>query len=201
MLATVFAPRCSKRQTCIALTPNVRPVHPIARGRSARRMVEVIVPGPAFQRNTVPSATGPSTEISFTSGFHAGQFSRSAKRSQRDSAGAAISIAPSEKTGASRLAFTERNLSVGIVSSPKGSRLGSHQDAKRQLVQWHPPGILTPSARCSRSSSSTIRRASAEGFHSPPAVETPRSSGRGAHFPNISPRAAEAGDTGGRMGH
>jgi hypothetical protein len=68
--------------------------------------MDVIVPGPAFHRNTVPSATSPWTETSLTSGFQVGQPLRSAMRSHTASGEAAISICPSEKTGAFRSTFT-----------------------------------------------------------------------------------------------
>ena len=52
------------------MIPNVRPVQPRARGRSTSRRVEVMVPGPAFHRNIVPTATCPLRETFLTSGFH-----------------------------------------------------------------------------------------------------------------------------------
>jgi hypothetical protein len=49
------------------LDPKVLPVQAISRGGSTRSIVDVIVPGPAFQRNTDPAATGPCIGIDLTS--------------------------------------------------------------------------------------------------------------------------------------
>jgi hypothetical protein len=53
--------------------PNVLPVQAIRRGRSTSWIVDVIVPGPAFQRNSVPSSSPPSIDAALTSGFQLGQ--------------------------------------------------------------------------------------------------------------------------------
>jgi hypothetical protein len=62
--------------------------------------------GPAFRRNTVPSATSPWTDTSLTSGFQLGQPLRSAMRSHSASGEAVISICPPRTTGGFRFAFT-----------------------------------------------------------------------------------------------
>ncbi len=81
---------------------SVRPRHLTNRGGSTSSSVETIVPGPAFQRNSEPGATGPSNDIDLTSGFHCGHCSKPVKTSQTTSGGAAISISRLLVTGASR---------------------------------------------------------------------------------------------------
>ena len=65
--------------------------------------MDLIVPGPAFQRKDVPSATGPSTETDLTSGFHVGQLSTAVTTSQTVSGAAAISNSQVPTTGADAL--------------------------------------------------------------------------------------------------
>ena len=76
------------------------PVQPISLGASTRWIVDVMVPGPAFQRNTDPAARSPCTDIDFTSGFQFGHFSRSVSTSQTACELAAISISAALTTGA-----------------------------------------------------------------------------------------------------
>src|SRR5918996_2990061 len=80
--------------------PKVLPVQPISLGASTRSIVDVMVPGPAFQRKTDPAARSPCTDIDFTSGFQLGQFSRSVSTSQTACELAAISISAVLTTGA-----------------------------------------------------------------------------------------------------
>ena len=42
--------------------PSVLPMQENRRGRSMSAICDVIVPGPAFQQNVVPSLSGPSTD-------------------------------------------------------------------------------------------------------------------------------------------
>lgn len=56
----------------MALMPSVLPVQEMERGASSCRMVDVLVPGPAFQPNVEPTAGGPSVDIDRTSGFQLG---------------------------------------------------------------------------------------------------------------------------------
>src|SRR5262249_12108951 len=72
--------------------PSVLPVQAICRGGSTRWIVEVIVPGPAFQRKTVPGATLPWIVIDLTSRFQLGQRSNAVSTSQTAAGEAAISI-------------------------------------------------------------------------------------------------------------
>jgi hypothetical protein len=80
--------------------PNVVPVQAMSLGGSTRWIVDVIVPGPAFQRNTDPVARSPSMDIDFTSGFQLGQFGMSVSTSQTVCGLAAISILAAPTTGA-----------------------------------------------------------------------------------------------------
>src|ERR671919_720749 len=80
--------------------PKVLPVQPISLGASTRWIVDVMVPGPALQRNTDPAARFPCTDIDFTSGFQFGHFSRSVSTSQTACELAAISISATPTTGA-----------------------------------------------------------------------------------------------------
>jgi outer membrane biosynthesis protein TonB len=82
--------------------PNVVPVHAIARPGSTARSVEVIVPGPAFQRKRVPGSSGPSSDAEPTSGFQLGQPSMSPRTSQTTSGGASIVVAALATAGAAR---------------------------------------------------------------------------------------------------
>ncbi len=75
--------------------PKVLPVQPIADGASHCAIFERIEPGPAFQRNVAPTASGPDNASDFTPGFHAGQPSRSVSTCHTSSRGAAIVIRPS----------------------------------------------------------------------------------------------------------
>src|SRR6185437_1975401 len=81
--------------------PNVVPVQAISFGGSTRWIVDLIVPGPAFQRNSDPSAALPSIDTDFTSGFHVGQLSIPVSTSQTASGLASISVSLWPKTGAS----------------------------------------------------------------------------------------------------
>jgi len=57
---TSTPPCCSANvQTWTARMPNVRPVHAIRRSGSISRIVDTIEVPPDFQRNSVPSASGP----------------------------------------------------------------------------------------------------------------------------------------------
>ncbi len=82
--------------------PSVLPVQANSRGGSTRRIVDVIVPGRAFQRNTDPSTTAPCMDIDFTSGFQLGQRSNVVSASQTTTGAAAISISLAPRTGAAR---------------------------------------------------------------------------------------------------
>jgi hypothetical protein len=53
-------------------------------------MVDVIVPGPAFQRKTDPTAIGSGADIDFTPAFQLGQRLKSVSTSHTTSGGAAI---------------------------------------------------------------------------------------------------------------
>ena len=64
-----------------------------------RSRVDTIVPGPAFQRNSDPGASGPSNDIDFTSGFQLGQFSNRVSTSQTTWGDASISISALLLTG------------------------------------------------------------------------------------------------------
>jgi hypothetical protein len=92
--------------SCIALIDIVRPRQLIIRGGSTCSSVETIVPGPAFQRNSEPGATGPSNDIDFTSRFHCGHSSKCVRTSQTASGGAAISISRLLLTGACGVSTT-----------------------------------------------------------------------------------------------
>src|SRR5262245_61656932 len=70
------------------------------RGGSIRSSVETIVPGPAFQRNSEPGASGPAKNIDFTSGFQSGQFSNLVSTSQTTWGDASMSISAPLLTGA-----------------------------------------------------------------------------------------------------
>src|SRR5688572_6752986 len=83
--------------------PKVVPVQAIRVGGWTSWIVEVIVPGPAFQRNTVPCARAPSVDIDLTSEFQRGQPSRSVRTSQTVCKLAPISISSAATTGAARL--------------------------------------------------------------------------------------------------
>ena len=74
--------------------------HEMYRGGSTRSSVETIFPGPAFQRNSDPGATGPANDIDFTSAFQLGQFWKSVRTSQTTCGGASISISAVLLTGA-----------------------------------------------------------------------------------------------------
>src|SRR6266540_7400705 len=80
--------------------PSVLPVHAISRGASIRWMVEVIVPGPAFQRKVEPSARSPCIATDLTEGFQLGQRSIDVRTSHTTSGGAVISISLAPRTGA-----------------------------------------------------------------------------------------------------
>src|SRR3954466_13368377 len=88
---------------------SVRPRHEMYRGGSTRSSVETIVPGPAFQRNSDPGASGPAKDIDLTSGFHWGQFWKSVSTSQTAWGGASISTSAVLLTGASSCAATRRS--------------------------------------------------------------------------------------------
>src|SRR5262245_7295879 len=98
---TVVPSRGSSHQEWIALMPSVLPVHAIRRGASTRLIVDVIVPGPAFQRDSVPSATAPRIDNDLTSGFQLGHRSNSVSTVQTSSAEAAISTSLAPAAGAS----------------------------------------------------------------------------------------------------
>src|SRR5438093_10830970 len=83
--------------------PSVLPVQAISHGWSTRRIVDVTVPGPAFQRNTDPSATSPSAETDLTSAFQLGHPSNAVSTSQTSCGGASISIWLAPTTGAPSL--------------------------------------------------------------------------------------------------
>src|SRR5204862_6155833 len=93
--------------------PRVFPVHAIRRGASTSRTVDVMVAGPAFQRNVVPSRNGESTAIERMSGFQLGQLSRAVRTSHTSSGAASISASAAPFTGARVL------ISVLIVSQVK----------------------------------------------------------------------------------
>src|SRR5215831_186063 len=112
--------------------PSVLPVQAICRGGSTRRIVEVIVPGPAFQRKTVPGATSPWIVIDFTSGFQLGQRSNAVRASQTASGEAAISISPVPTTGACWL------IPVGDASKPR-----SDMKQDRMLESAWPSRLIT----------------------------------------------------------
>src|SRR5580765_8343158 len=80
--------------------PNDEPVQASRRGRSTRWSVEVIVPGPAFQRKSDPSASPPCIETARTSGFQVGQASIPERTSQTTSGAAEISVSLTPTTGA-----------------------------------------------------------------------------------------------------
>src|SRR5688572_4417314 len=81
--------------------PSVLPVQAMRRGRSTCSIVELIVPGPAFQRNVEPGATGPSSADDLTSGFHDGQSSIAVSTPHTVSSGAPTSSLAVAETGAS----------------------------------------------------------------------------------------------------
>jgi hypothetical protein len=93
------------RRLAEALVPESDPVL-VARGRSTCLSVEVIVARPVFQRNTVPSATSPSSATDATSGFQLGQASNPVRISQTVSGSAAISASARAMAGASRSTST-----------------------------------------------------------------------------------------------
>ena len=101
----------------MAVMPSVRPVQAICQGGSTRWIVEVIVPGPAFQLNTDPGATGPCTAIDFTSGFQLGQCSKAVSTSHTASGAAAISISLAPTTGARSLIAVGFSFLRACVSS------------------------------------------------------------------------------------
>src|SRR6185295_7800721 len=80
--------------------PYVEPVQASTRGRSTRWRVDVIVPGPAFQRKSDPSARPPCIETARTSGFQVGQASIPERTSQTTSGAAEISVSLTPTTGA-----------------------------------------------------------------------------------------------------
>src|SRR4051812_3553450 len=80
--------------------PNVVPVQASTRGRSTRWSVDVIVPGPAFQRKPDPSARPPCIETARTSGFQVGHASIPERTSQTTSGAAEISVSLTPTTGA-----------------------------------------------------------------------------------------------------
>jgi hypothetical protein len=81
----------------------------VVRAGSIQSSVETIVPGPAFQRNSVPGASGPGNDIDFTSGFQFGQFSKRVSTSQTTWGGASMSTSAVLLTGASSFAATRRS--------------------------------------------------------------------------------------------
>src|SRR5262245_48316481 len=78
----------------------VLPVQTIWRGGSTSSIVDVIVPGPAFQRNTEPAATSPCIETDSISGFQVGQRSNAVSTSHTSCGSAEISISAAPTTGA-----------------------------------------------------------------------------------------------------
>jgi hypothetical protein len=62
----VLPARGSRCHESMALMPSVLPVQEMERGASSCRMVDVLAPGPAFQRNVEPTAGGPSVDIDRT---------------------------------------------------------------------------------------------------------------------------------------
>ena len=60
--------------------PNDVPVQAIRQGFSTSRIVDLIVPGPAFHRNADPSPTSPSNETDLTAGFQLGHRSMPSAR-------------------------------------------------------------------------------------------------------------------------
>ena len=115
VMTLVFSPIDSSLQTWIALIPSVEPVQAIIWGLFNCKIVELIVPGPAFQLNLDPTASGPCKEAALISGFQSGHSSMAAKTSQTTSALAATVISPAAVTGALRLIF--KFVSIMTVSS------------------------------------------------------------------------------------
>lgn len=60
------------RQTWMALTPSVRPVHSMSSSGRTSRRTDVIAPGPDRQRKVEPDARGPTRSAVEISGFHRG---------------------------------------------------------------------------------------------------------------------------------
>src|SRR5439155_8430911 len=90
------------------------------RGGSIRSSVETIVPGPAFQRNSEPGASGPVNDIDLTSGFQFGQFSNRVSTSQTTWGGASMSISALLRTGAFPFGATTRSQARGSVTRVLG---------------------------------------------------------------------------------
>jgi predicted enzyme related to lactoylglutathione lyase len=131
--------RGSNRHTWTALIPIVVPVHPIAVGRSTFWTVEVSVPGPAFHVKVVPGATGPSTDIDFTSLFHSGHRRKSATTSHTSSGGAATQISLDATAGALWLICISSDRTVGAVADDRPELLLVEfpaDDAERARRFW-----------------------------------------------------------------
>src|SRR4051794_29763817 len=117
--------------------PNVLPCQTIRCGRRASAMVEVILPGPDFQRKTKPCASSPESDlIALTSGFHSGHRSKSVNTSQTLSAGAPISISLALAIGPSTSRIFPRNASAGAASivAVMGSHLPVGSSPRRDVL-------------------------------------------------------------------
>jgi hypothetical protein len=115
VMTLVVSPIDSCLQTWIALIPSVEPVQAIIWGLFNCKIVELIVPGPAFQLNFDPTASGPCKEAALISGFQSGHRSMAANTSQTTSALAATVISPVAVTGALRFIF--KFVSIMAISS------------------------------------------------------------------------------------
>jgi len=93
-------PRASKVHLWTAEIPSVRPFHATLVGRTTSSNWEEIGNPPAFQRNFVPGAIGPSTLMEVTSVFHFGQAAKSVRPFQTTVMGASIKPSDSALTGA-----------------------------------------------------------------------------------------------------
>src|SRR3712207_2047160 len=80
--------------------PNVVPVQAMSCDGSTRCRVDVIVPGPDFQRNFVPSRSGPPSDADLTSGFQLGHAATSLRTSHTIWGEAATSISRRATAGA-----------------------------------------------------------------------------------------------------
>ena len=150
--------RGSKVCTWIALIPNDVPVQAIRRSGSTSWMVDVIVPGPAFQRNAEPGPISPSNETDLTAGFQFGQRPIAVRTSQATSGAAAISISLDPTTGARSLIshWIACRLSHRVASSPgAGAALSAKRQRSFRTACWralHRGGASASGRRGSRAS-------------------------------------------------
>jgi hypothetical protein len=133
---------------------------------SANRFVkpEVIVPGPAFQREIVRGAMGPCTLIDLTSRFQLGQHSNAVSTSRTACEEATISISLAPTTGAFLLAkvshFCISFEESDRVLDPRGARQAAAATRRNSTSVMLIPGAaqLVTGGAASRACSSVSNR-------------------------------------------